>query len=134
MAPHSPFNDTAGKKNGNTTSDHIVKVIVVAVKVEIYLIPVDIGDTPSVIEILIIMTKIGLSEVGLGVINDKIDLFTQRKVEFSFKLFYKKRSFSVSILSQSLRGGIKIDIILDCPEILPIEFLILNSIFSKSEQ
>ena len=68
-------------------------MIVVAVKVEIYLIPVDIGDTPSVIEILIIMTKIGLSEVGLGVINDKIDLFTQRKVEFSFKLFYKSGAF-----------------------------------------
>ena len=117
----------------NAATDHPVQVRTVAVKIDVDFRAIDIRHAALVVEIIVVVGKIGLAKILLGIVNDELEFPSGRIMQFFLNVSDNLRGLKIDILRQRLACGIKINIILLRAHELPVEILVLHAVFPEAD-
>ena len=117
----------------DTAADHPVEVGAVAIKVDVNLRAIDIGHAALIVKIVVIVCKVGLSEVLLRVIDDELQFAFGVVMQHLLNLRQDLGDLVIDILCQGLASRIVIDIILLGAHVLPVIVLVLHAVLAEAD-
>ena len=117
----------------NAGTHHPVKVRTIPVEIKVNFCAINICNAALIVEIIIVVSKIGLSEIGLRIIDNKLDFFGRGIIQHPLNLFDNLRSFLHRVFREGLAVRVKIDIVLRGTEILPVLLLVLHTVFPEGD-
>jgi len=86
-----------------------------------------------VVKIVVVVGKVRLPEIGLGVIDDELDLLGGGVVEHPFDFVNHLRGFLQRVFRQLFSRRVEIDVELGGAVVLPVLFLVLHAVFPEGE-
>jgi len=117
----------------DAAADHPVKVGAVTVKIDVDFRTINVGHTALVVKIIVIVSKVGLPEILLCIVNNELQLALGVVMQHLLYLRKDLRDLVIDILSQGLAGGIIINVILFGTHVLPVVVLVLHAVLAEAD-